>query len=80
MLQILANGFFSGQLPTPMGMGTMEGQWQVTPMDQLTLQGRQTLGFQAMPYMTFIQFSQTGPFQMRGMTSAGEQTTWQKVS
>ena len=80
MLQILNNGFFSGQLPTPMGMGTMEGQWQVTAMEQLTLQGRQTLGFQAMPYMTIVQFSQTGPYQMRGMTSAGEQTIWQKVS
>ena len=63
-----------------MGMTMVEGQWQITPLDQLSLQGRQFIGFQVMPYMTIIQLKQTAPFQMMGMTGAGEQTIWQKMA
>ena len=80
MLQIMPGNVFRGQIPTPMGMGMVEGMWQLSPMNQLTLQGRQALGFQVMPYLTVIQLNQTGPYQLAGYTSAGEQTTWQKVS
>jgi hypothetical protein len=79
-LQIMLNGVFQGQLPTPMGMTMVEGQWRTTPLDQLSLQGRQFIGFQVMPYMTIIQLKQTAPFQLVGMTSAGEQTIWQKMA
>lgn len=79
MAQFSSEHFFRGQIPTPMGMQTVEGQWQMSPMNQLTMQGRQSLGFQVMPYLTIIQLSQTGPYQLTGITSAGEQTTWQKV-
>jgi TIR domain len=80
VLQIMPNGIFRGQLPTPMGMTMVEGQWQLTPLDQLSLQGRQFIGFQVMPYMTVIQLKQTAPFQLVGMTTAGEQTIWQKMA
>jgi hypothetical protein len=80
VLQIVLNGVFHGQLPTPMGMTMVEGQWSITPLDQLSLQGRQFIGFQVMPYMTIIQLKQTAPFQLVGMTSAGEQTIWQKMA
>ena len=80
MLEIVANGVFRGQLPTPMGMTMVEGGWQVSPMGQLTLQGRQFIGFQVMPYMTIIELKQTAPFQLTGMTVAGEQTIWQKMA
>ncbi len=79
MAQFSSEHFFRGQLPTPMGMQMMEGQWQVSPTNELTLQGRQSLGFQVMPYLTIIQLRQTGPYQLMGITSAGEQTTWQKL-
>ncbi|HEX4697190.1 MAG TPA: TIR domain-containing protein [Candidatus Udaeobacter sp.] len=80
VLQIMVNGVFHGQLPTPMGMTMVEGQWRITPLDQLSLQGQQFIGFQVMPYMTMIQLKQTAPFQLVGMTSAAEQTIWQKMA
>ena len=80
MLQLMPGNMFRGQIPTPLGMGSVEGMWQLTPMNQVTLQGTQTLGFQTMPYYTIIQLTQTGPYQMAGYTNAGEQTSWQKVS
>jgi hypothetical protein len=80
VLEIMPNSVFRGQLPTPMGMTRVEGQWQITPLDQLSLQGRQFIGFQVMPYMTIIQLKQTAPFQLVGMTGVGEQTIWQKMA
>jgi hypothetical protein len=80
VLQIMPDGVFRGQLPTPIGMTMVEGQWQLLPLDQLTLQGRQFIGLQVMPYVTIIQLRQTAPFQMVGVTSAGEQTIWQKMA
>ena len=77
--QFSADHLFRGQTPTPMGMQMVEGQWQISIMNQLTLQGRQSLGFQVLPYLAVVQLSQTGPYQLTGVTSAGEQTTWQKV-
>jgi hypothetical protein len=79
MLQIMPGNVFRGQIPTPMGMGAVEGMWQLSPMNQLTLQGRQVLGFQQMPYLVIVQLNQTGPYQLAGYTSGGEQTNWQKV-
>ena len=58
----------------------VEGQWQITPGGQLSLQGRQLTGLVMMPYMTVITLRQTGPFQLAGMTSASEQTLWQKIA
>lgn len=78
-VQFTPDHFFRGQLPTPMGLAMMEGQWQVMPGNQLSAQGRQSIGFQVMPYFAMIQFSQVGPYQLVGATSAGEQTMWQKV-
>jgi hypothetical protein len=80
MLQIMPNGVFRGQLPTPMGMTMVEGQCQIMGPGQVSLQGRQFIGFQVMPYVTMIQLRQTAPFQLVGMTAAGEQTIWQKIA
>jgi TIR domain len=77
--QFSADHLFRGQTPTPMGMQTVEGQWQISAMNQLTLQGRQSLGFQVLPYLAIVQLSQIGPNQLTGVTGAGEQTTWQRV-
>jgi hypothetical protein len=78
--QFWPNGVFRGQLPTPMGMTMIEGSWQITPSGQLTLQGRQFIGFQVLPYVAMVQLKQTAPFQLTGMTSAGELTVWQKMA
>jgi TIR domain len=80
VLEIMSGGVFRGQLATPMGMTNVEGQWLLAPAEQLSLQGRQIIGFQVMPYMTVIQLKQTAPFQLVGTTSAGEQTIWQKMA
>jgi hypothetical protein len=79
MLQIMPGNIFRGQVPTLMAMGSVEGMWQLSPMNELTLQGQQVLGFQVLPYLTVIRLNQTGPYQLAGYTNAGEQTSWQKV-
>ena len=79
MMQIMPGNVFRGQVPVLLAMGTVEGMWQLSPMNQLTLQGRMTLGFQVLPYLTVVQLNQVGPYQLAGYTSAGEQTAWQKV-
>jgi len=40
-------------------------------MNQLVLQGRQVSGWQVPPYSTLIQFSQTQPNRLMGVTIAG---------
>ena len=80
ILQMTPDGMFHGQLPTPFGLTMVEGQWLLTAFGQLTLQGRQFVGMQVIPYMTMIQLNQTTPYQMMGFTSAGEQTVWQKMA
>ena len=79
MLQIMPGNVFRGQVPVLLAMGTVEGMWQLSPTNQLTLQGRHTLGFQVLPYLTVVQLNQVGPYQLAGFTSAGEQTSWQKI-
>ncbi len=79
-IQVHANGFFQGQLVGPTGMLAVDGQWQITPPNQLVLQGRQTNGFQVAPYMVMIQFSQITPGSLSGVSGVGEQVTWQKIA
>jgi len=59
-LELLPNGFFRGNLMTPMGMTTVDGQWMANPMlnpmlNQISLQGRQSNGYQMIPYGVMIQ-------------------------
>jgi len=78
-IDLMPNGSFNGQLMTPMGLSQVSGQWQLTPMNQLVLQGQQTNGFQVIPYMTMINFTQVTPTQLTGVSSAGEQGVWEKI-
>jgi len=78
-LQLLPNGLFRGQSTTPLGIMVVEGQWQIAPTNQLSLQGQQSLAWQVMPYLVVIQFVQTAPQGMTGITVGGEQTVWQRV-
>lgn len=81
MLDLGAGHGFQGRLQTPMGLQMVEGQWQLSGT-QLLLQGVQTVGPQQMPYTTLIQLKADAPLNlsMQGVTSAGEQTTWRKIS
>jgi len=55
-LELLPNGFFRGNLMTPMGMTTVDGQWMANPMlNQISLQGSQSNGYQMIPYGVMIQ-------------------------
>jgi hypothetical protein len=79
-LELLPNGFFHGNLMTPMGMTTVDGQWMANPMlNQIGLQGRQSNGCQIIPYGVMIQITYFDAQQIVGMSAAGEQLTWQKV-
>lgn len=78
-LEMAPNGLFRGQLLTPVGVTVVQGQWQITPLNQLVLQGQETSGFQVLPYMVMIQFNQIAPNQLVGVTSAGEQVVWQRI-
>lgn len=79
-LELLPNGFFRGNLMTPMGMTTVDGQWMANPMlNQIGLQGRQSNGYQVIPYGVMIQITYFDAQQIVGMSAAGEQLTWQKV-
>lgn len=80
VLDLYPNGAFNGQLMTPAGLSNVAGQWQIAPTGQLMLQGQQSLGWVANPYMTLVQFSQITPQALTGMTSAGEQVTWSRIS
>ena len=79
-LEMAANGLFNGQLMTPMGLTTVQGQWQANPLtNQIGLQGMQTNGFQTIPYVVMVQVSYFDPRHITGVTSAGEQVTWQRT-
>jgi hypothetical protein len=43
------------------------------------LQGRQSNGYQVIPYGVMIQITYFDAQQIVGMSAAGEQLTWQKV-
>lgn len=80
MLQLLPNGIFTGQIDPMMGGPVVNGMWQVTPQGQLTLNGVKTLGWQSMPYITMITFTQrASPALMQGVTTGGEQVTWHRT-
>jgi hypothetical protein len=79
-IDLMPNGSFAGQLMTPMGMSQVSGGWLVNPMTELVLQGQQTNGFQVGPYMTMVRFTQVTPSLLTGLSSAGEQTVWQKIA
>jgi hypothetical protein len=79
-LQLLPDGLFRGQLTSPMGTSSVEGQWQADPtQNQVGLQGVQTDGFNTIPYGFIIQVSAFDQRQVHGITSAGEQVTWQRL-
>jgi hypothetical protein len=79
-VEILPNGLFNGQLMTPMGLTTVQGQWQANPLtNQIALQGMQTNGFQTMPYVVMVQVGYFDPQRITGVTSAGEQVAWQRM-
>lgn len=79
-LELLPNGFFRGNLATPMGMSTVDGQWMVNIMlNQINLQGRQSNGYQIVPYGVMTQITYFDAAQIVGMSTAGEQVVWQKV-
>ena len=79
LLDLYPNGAFNGQLMSPMGMSTVTGQWQVTPMGQLTMQGQQTMGWTVSPYAVLIQFTQVSPAALAGVSGVGEQVVWRKA-
>jgi len=80
-VELFANGLFNGQLMTPMGLTTVQGQWQANPVtSQIGLQGMQTNGFQTIPYVVMVQVGGFDQQRITGVTSAGEQVTWQRVA
>ena len=79
-LEILPTGLFRGNLMTPMGQTMVEGQWQSNPLlQQIGLQGRQSNGYQVIPYAVMIQLTYLDHQQLVGVTSAGEQVVWQRL-
>jgi hypothetical protein len=72
-------GVFQGQLMKPTGMTAVQGQWQITPMNQIVMQGQETNGFMFLPYAVMIQIQQVLPNQLSGTSIAGEQVVWQKL-
>jgi hypothetical protein len=81
-LALAPHGIFQGQLMKPMGMGTtvIQGQWQVTPMNEIVIQGQETNGYQIGPYAAAIQIQEIGLNRLVGVTTAGERVIWQKVA
>ncbi len=80
-IELLPNGAFRGQMMSAIKVSNIAGQWQINPMNnQLSLQGQEMMGYQVGPYMTMLQFTQVTPSQLAAVTSAGEQTFWQRVA
>ncbi len=73
-------GMFRGQVMKPTGVTSIEGQWQITPLNQVVLQGQETNGFMFLPYTCVIQFQQVTPGRLSGVSGAGEQVIWQRVT
>ena len=67
------NGFFRGQLKKLSGMTTVQAQWQAMPMNQIMLQGRETNGFQALPFMVAMQVARALPEELASISGAGDQ-------
>lgn len=62
---------------TPMGVTTVQGQWLA---HQIGLQGVQTNGFQARPYVVMVRVGYFDQQRITGVTSAGEQVSWQRIA
>ena len=75
-LEIQPNGTFQGQAPAFM----VQGQWNISPMQQLVLTGQQSNGMQVMPYNVVIQFTQLFQNQLSGFTSGNEATVWNRFT
>jgi hypothetical protein len=79
-MEVFPPGQFRGQLTTPMGVFSVDGSWHADPFtQQITLQGRQSNGFQVIPYAAMVQVTFFDPQQIVGVTNVGEQVSWQKV-
>jgi hypothetical protein len=70
---------FHAQFVGAMGMAMIQGRWQILSVNQVMLQGQQTIGIQVAPYMVMVQFGQVTPDQLAGVTSTGEQVLWQRI-
>ena len=59
-----------------MAVMTVQGQWQANPpINQISLQGYQTNGYQTALYIVLVRGSSFDSCQIVGMTSAGEQAS-----
>jgi hypothetical protein len=75
-VEVRMNGTFQGVSPTLM----VQGQWNISPMQQLVLTGQQSNGMQVAPYNVVIQFTQLSNDQLSGFTSGNEVTVWNRVA
>lgn len=75
-IEIRPNGTFQGAGPNLM----IQGQWSISPMNQLVLAGQQSNGVQVMPYNVMVQFTQVSPQQINGYTSGNEVTQWYRIA
>jgi hypothetical protein len=79
-LEILPSSQFRGQLSSPMGPSTVDGSWHADPSTrQITLQGRQSNGFQVVPYAALVQVTFFDRQQIMAISNVGEQVSWQRV-
>lgn len=78
-VELFPNGMFQGQLFGPTGQTAVQGMWQITPLNQLVLQGQQSNGFQTIPYGVVLQFNNVTPNHLSGYSGAGEQVVCQKI-
>lgn len=80
-MTLFPNGTYHGEQPTPMGMAIEDGQWQANPaLRQFWFRGTRTAGFQVVPYEVMTQITASDVLWMTGMTSAGAQVHWQRLS
>lgn len=79
-LEIFPTAQFRGQLATPMGMSSVDGSWRADPStQQITLQGRQSNGFQVAPYAVMLQVTFFDPQQIAAVSNVGEQVSWRRT-
>jgi hypothetical protein len=75
-VEVRMNGTFQGVSPILM----VQGQWNISPLQQLVLTGQQSNGMQVAPYNVVIQFTQLSSDQLSGFTSGSEVTVWDRVA
>jgi hypothetical protein len=80
-LVLTTEGSFHGELIGPRGASVVEGQWQaINPARKIELQGRQSAGFRILPYYALVEVTFFDAQQIVGITAAGEQVTWHKLT